>query len=602
MTLHPCLAMGPVYDRLRGFIPAWALVTALGAAAAWLALRHVEPDLAGASPSWTDRLARRLYAPLKLQHDWLWLAGGVGLLLLATDWQGFTRGFFRWDDFAYIQDVRENGSLPKLLNQYHNDHIQPLFRLWVAGVMAGAGPTATAAQLARAFNAVNFLTCFGVLAGGSVLLAAVSARRITVLFFCLFAWIWPGWGEFTTGFYTLIVYPQTLVAGLLSVILLLRFLRGGSVAWLGSSLLGALLAAGLDVSGMWVFLAIPGFAWALGGWRNPAVRRLAPWLLLAFGLAAYYHLAWARHPFAGRELVQNPTAQVLNHSLLDNLRHYPGRFPLMFATGLGATLLTSFIPGWAGIVAPHFSGRWLASAPFYGVEILTFTIIGWLGWRLARRLAESDRRLLVAFVLPAVVLIGMTVAARIHTFVTPGIFWPTKYLCVPQVWWVLTAAFLMERSLLGSAATMRTNARWIVGTMLAGIWLLASQWYLERALDITPGWHPAGRQGNAAAAELRRAEYASFQQGLEELSRRTGQNQLEVPPPAGLYWAYPRLEFGYDPVQGGTYLFPDLLSIAPATGLRLRERPRSEIAPQTLRLIDELPALRRVFDPTPPPR
>ena len=600
MNPHPCLAMGAVYERLLHFMPYWAVVTVLLAVGAWLTLRRFEPDLTGSAGAWSDRIARALQAPLRLKHDWPWLAGGCVALLLVTDCQGFIHGFFRWDDFAYIQDVRENPPLLKLLGQYHNDHLQPLFRLWVAGLVAWAGPDATADGLARAFNTVNFLTCLGVLLGGAVLLAEVSARRITAVCFGLFAWIWPGWGEFTTGFYTLIVYPQTLVAGLISVLLMLQYLRSGSAGWLVAGITGALLAAGLDVSGLWVFLMIPGFVWARGGWPNPAARRLLPWLGAALIAAACYHLVWARHPLAGRELVQNPIAQVLNHSLTDHLRNYPWRLSLMFLTGLGGTVLSSFMPGVAGRFAPQFSGRWLLSLPFYAAEIAAVAAIVWVGVRLARRLAAPDRRMLVAFALPGVVLTGMTALARVHTLAVPAMFWPTKYLCVPQVWWVLTAAFLLDRSALRTPGTARTAARWIAGGLVAGIWLLASNWYVERALAIAPGWRPAGRQGNTAAAIGRRAEFASLQQGFEELARRTGKKELEVPPPTGLFWVCPQLEFGYDPVQGGTYLFTDLLSIAPASGLTLHERPLSAIPPATRQAIAEIPILRRAFATTPP--
>ena len=592
--------MGPVYERFLGFLPGWTLLTSLVAVAAWLALRQFQPRLEGPPVGWSNCWCHFLHAPLNLRRDWSWLTAGCGVLLLLTDYHGFTQGFFRWDDFAFIQDARGNMPLPELLRMYHSDHSMPLFRLWVSGVVDLMGPSASASQLAGAFNLVNYLTCLGVLLAGACLLAECSVRRISAICYCLFAWFWPGWGEFTTGFFTLIVYPQTFVCGALSITTLLRYLRGGAIGWMLAGLFCALLACGLDISGIWVFPAIGGFTWAVGGWRSRRVRLLASWLLLAFGLAAYYHLVWFHHPFEGREFVQNPRGQTVNHSLVSNLITHFWRIPLAVASGVGGTLLSTITPGFLGMTAPQFSGNTLRCAPVYATEALVLAGTAWVGWRNARRLVSTDRLLLLAFVLPVFIIIGMIGVARVHGLDLPGSLWPTKYFCLPQAWAVLAAVFLLDRTALSTPAAAQRTARWIAGAVIAGVWLVATFWYLERALAINAARIPAGRQGNTAVAERRRADFDTFQRDIEMLARRTGRNQIDVPPPLGFYWAHPFLEFGFGPVLGGTYLFTDLLSVAPVTGITLRECPRAEVPPQTLKAIEEIPALQRVFDPTPP--
>jgi hypothetical protein len=537
-----------------------------------------------------------------LSRDWGWLTAGCGALLLLTDYRGFTHGFFRWDDFAFIQDARGTLPLPELLRMYHNDHSLPLFRLWVSGVVALMGPSATASQLASAFNLVNYLTCLAVLLAGASLLTACAVRRVAAICFCFFAWFWPGWGEFTTGFYTLIVYPQTFVCGALSIMMLLRFLRGRKTGWLLAGLFCVLLACGLDISGIWVFPAIGGFAWTVGGWRNRRVHMLAPWLFLTFGLVAYYHIVWFHHPFAGREFVQNPRGQTVNHSLVCNLTTHFWRLPFAMVSGVGGTLLSAITPGFLGMTAPQFYGNALRCAPIYAIEALALAGSVWTGWRNAHLLAPTDRRLLFALVLPVFVLIGMTCVARVQSLDLPGSLWPTKYFCVPQVWAVLAAVFLLDRTVLSTPARAQRAARWIAGAVIAGFWLLVSFWYLERALAIDAARIPAGRQGNTALAVRRRADFDVFQRDIETLARRIGRQQIDIPPPLGLYWAHPCLEFGFDSVLGGTYLFTDLLSVAPSTGITLRERPRAEIPPVTLQAIEQIPTLKRVFDSTPPNR
>ena len=600
--VHPMLGMGPVYRRFVGFLPPWMAATALTALGAWLALRGFQPRLDGPPGGPAGRLWARLYAPLRLRRDWAWLTGFCMLLLLATDYQGFTQGFFRWDDFAFVQDAREDTPLLKLLRTYHNVHSLPLFRLWVSGIVHVMGPSASAAGLARGFNIVGYLSCLGALLGGVALLGACAARRITAIGFCVFAWSWPGWGEFTAGYYTLIVYPQTLLVGLASIALALRYLRGGAPGWMAGSIACALLASGLDVSGMWVFPALGGFAWAVGGGRTGPARRFAPWLLAAFLLAAYYHLVWTGHPFEGREFEQNPGGQAVGHTIMANLAGHIWGLPLAFASGVGGTLTSTFIPGMLGMVAPRFYANAVRSAPLYAAEALVLAGAVWLGWRQAGRLAAGDRRLAAAIALPVVLLIGMTSIARADGLDLPGSLWPAKYLCVPHAWAVLAAVFLMDRAALGSPERARRSARWIAGALVASIWMVASCWYLERALAIHAARQPAGREGNAAVARLRRADFESFERDIGVLARLTGRRQLAVPPPAGMFWAHPYLEYGYTPAGGGTYGLADLLSVAPDLALALEERPREKVPPETLRAIEGDPSLRRLFGPGPPSR
>jgi len=598
--LQPILGMGMVYQRFFHFLPWWMLVTALTAVGTYLACRHFEPVLSGPNRSLGDRACRLLYEPLDLRHDWAWIVFACGLLLLSTDYYGFTQGFFRWDDFAFVQDARENLPLLKLVNMYHNDHSLPLFRLWVSGIVRLLGPTASATSLSQAFNIVNYLTCLGVLLGGVGVLAECKVRRATAIGFCVLAWSWPGWGEFTTGFYTLIVYPQTLAVGLFSIILALRYLRGGRVGWMIACCACALLASGLDVSGVWVVPAIGGFAWAMGGWRNRFVRRMAPLLLFVFMIAACYHLIWFKHPFEGREFEQNPRGYAVSHNLLANLTTNFWKLPLAIGSGIAGTLTSEIMPGMLGMMAPRFYGNASRSALVYAVEALVLAFVARLVLRQGRRLSPEDRRFFTAIALPVLILISMTGIARVHGLNLPGSFWPSKYFCVPQVWAVLAAVFLMDRTALGSTEAAQRAARWIAVTTIAVIWMFWSHWCVERALAIHAARQPAGREGNLAVARLRRADFDSFQRGIAVLANRTGDKEIAVPPPDGIYWALPFLEFGYGPVTGGSYQFTDLLSVAPSLGVTLKECPLNQVPQKTLKTIEGIPLLKRVFDPEPP--
>lgn len=600
MFFAPQFAFGDVYARFGAFLPRWAAVTLAAAVAAWLVLRRFRPALDATATRWSDRVAGCWHAPLQFRRDWYWLVPGAVLLLLATDFPGFTQGFFRWDDFSFIEVAREPRTVLEQMRMYHSDHSLPLFRLWVAALVKFAGPAATPDQLAGAFNAVNFASGLGVVLGGIILLAEFGVRRMTAVCYALVAWLWPGWGEMTTGFYTLIVYPQTLVAGLGAIVAVVRYVRGHSRAWLVTGLLFFVVAGGLDVSGVWVFFAIGGFALAVGGWRHPRVWQAGLWFGAAFCVVAYYHLVWFHHPFAERELVQNPRGLVVSQGLVANLVHYFPRLALIVPSGLGATILSPFIPGFAGLLAPAFQGNWMRSLPLYVAELGALGGVLWLLWRQLPRFASPDRRTFAALAFPVLVVIGMTCIARAHALNYPASLWPTKYFCVPQAWAALAGAFFLDRAVLAEPEVARRGAPWIAGALGGACWLAGTFWHLERALAIEPAWLPAGRQGNTAALWQRRAEYGRFLQNIEELSRLTGRKQIDVPPPLGMYWAHRALEYGYDPQAGGTYAFPDLLAVAPRSGITLRVRPRREVPPEVLRAIDQIPGLARVFDPTPP--
>lgn len=594
--------MGPVYQRFFEFAALWAVLTAVLGLGVWLVFRRLQPpDLACTSPKAGDRAWRFFYAPLSLRHDWLWLIPGCAALLLATDYFSFTQGFFRWDDFSFLQVATEDRPLAKMLSLYHNDHSLPLFRLWVWALVTWAGPHSTTDELASLFNVFNYLTCLGALLGGVTLLSVCEARRITAVCFCVFAWVWPGWGEFTTGFFTLIAYPQALVCGLFAAASCVHAFKGqGRWPFLLAGLLCALLAAGIGISGVWVFFAIGGFAFAFGGWKNRAVHRLAPWLLLCFGLVAYYHLVWFHHTPEPRELVQNPLGRSVNHSLIGNALDHFWRLPLATLSGLGGTLLSIFTPGFLGMIAPQFYGNWLRSSPVYLTELGVLVATIYYTWRQALRLSPADRRLLVAFAWPILVIIGMTVIARVQSLDLPGTFWPTKYLCLPQTWAVLFFVFLMDRVVLSNPGHARRAARWIFLSLITAGWLITTFWFMEKSLGIHTARRPAGRQGNAEAALMRRDDFQQFQNNIQELARLTGRQSLEIPTPDGFYWAHPYLEYGYDSVLGGTYQFTDLMAAAPDSGITLNVRPREEIPADVLNAIQEIPGLPGMFNATAP--
>jgi len=116
------------------------------------------------------------------------------LLLLATDYHGFTQGFFRWDDFSFIQDAGNAIATPIA---------QHVSQRSLHAIVSGCGWQACSHGSGPPHRRLNSHGCSisrttylpSCAAGRCALLAACSVRRITAVCFCLFAWFWPGWGR-----------------------------------------------------------------------------------------------------------------------------------------------------------------------------------------------------------------------------------------------------------------------------------------------------------------------------------------------------------------------------------------------------------------------
>jgi hypothetical protein len=587
------LAVGALYGRVAHFGPRWAALTAAGLAAAIACLllwRKRRPAPAGA------RLADYLTGRPSRFRDWILLGLGCIGLLLALDFDGFTRGFFRQDDFAFVQDARD-GTLGQQVRLYHNDHSLPLYRVEVWAMVQAAGPHASASDLAAVFNLVNFLTFLGVLLGGCWVLAELSARRATLAAFCLFAWFWPSWGEFTSGLYTISVYPQTLVCGFAAVALWLRGGRLASGFCLALSLLAAASGAALDIFGVWIFPALACFAWAAS--RRSAAktpRGYLAGLAVVFVFAAAYHLVLAKHPLGGRELVQNPQAKLLSYGAPQIAALLSWKTARGLIYGLGGTVLSTVTPPFLQILAPHLGRHPSYGALLGGADAIATFGAGWLLWNYGRRLPAANRPLFFALLWPAVLTVGMAVIARPMVAGQPGLLWPTKYLPLPYCWLVLTAVFLVDRLGFIDPPRSRRTLRWLGAAVSVGVWLSLSHWYLERSLALNYPWMPGGRYHNSQIAVIRRANFTAYENDVKRLASLAGTSQLALPIPTGGYWYYGFLEEGSDPQYGSTYFFADLLSVAPDVPIKIIAQPVGSISAPTLAALRRLPELDGFFE------
>ncbi len=209
---------------------------------------------------------------LRLGH-WRDAAGAALALTALFHGRALWRGYYRWDDFAFLQ-MADRTALAENLFAPHNDHLLPLWRLEVEALygLFGLSPVGYIVVTLLSFAAMlalleRFLAARAVSLHGRWLALAVASS-------------WASWAELTSGYFTLTVYLQIVAIFFAAVAAERRARADGGGGWLALMGALALVAIGLDVSGFWVVLAVPVVALADGDWqsgtRAQSLRRFAP--------------------------------------------------------------------------------------------------------------------------------------------------------------------------------------------------------------------------------------------------------------------------------------------------------------------------------------
>ena len=578
----PLATLGPVYQTFGQQLPWWLAATLAAAAALWRASGLLERASTARIGSSAADVSSALVRPMAGKRDWLILFLGCAVLLIVIDFFGFSRGFFRADDFAFIQDAREPQPFGRYLMMYHNDHSLPLYRLQVWVVLRVLGNAASADALAAAFNLVGFATYLALLLSGCWVLHELGSRRLVLAMFCVVVWTWPGWGEFTSGLYTITVYPQIGVLGFASIAYLLRAVRRRSCADVAWAIVATVLAAGLDVSGMWVFPA--GLLLAALLHAHSPQRELRFFLagaLLAAIAAALFHLIGAPHEFAARELVQNPSGSTLRGSFVTTLVANGWRIPLSLLGGIGGLIMSAFLPPLLELLADKIPAGSSAAFLIIILEIAVAAVALWIAILAARKLAARDRLILVALGSIVFVLLAMIVLARSQFVHLPFLLWPAKYKAVPYCCLVLTTCFVIDRACARSAGGGWTYAKPLLFASAIALWLTLPQWFVEKAFAINVPWRTGGRYHNAWIAEARRHDFTALLSDARQLLRVTGRDELPLPKGFAGYDRYPFLEVGHG-IYGACFLPGDLFGVGSDLSAKITLMPPSFAPPSDI--------------------
>lgn len=545
--------MTPTREAALAFAIRWFGWTALlgaGIAAVLELFRRVAPSSHKRVASWMVEFGGA--APRGIGAA-LAACAGCAVLVAGLDGQAFRHGFFRLDDF-HLLSVARTVPFPAQLWLAHGDHSMPLFRVELAGLLASAGASPAC------FNTANFFGCTSLLIAGCWLLAEMRARWASLVVFATVTWAWPGWAEFTEGYYVLSVYVQSGTFGLVALAALIRGSRTGETRWFVLSALGTLAAALIDLSGVWVFGAELAFLWAV--WPDLRTLPRAARCAIALGVGAFlvvlaFNGAVFRH---GGFLIQ------------------AGPPPSISATALAV------VSGIAGrlceLALPFHPAFLFAHSLAYGAEAIVLAGAMVVAWRVGRRMDSRDRRLLVAIGASLLGCIALVAVAR-HPD-EAGFFWPPKWTCLAHVWLVIAVALIVDRTLLHP-----TNLARSLGGIAAG--LIVVIWLSFTGSAIASAVHaPQGRVHALARAQGRTREFARFQAAVTDLARRSGSEELILAPVSieSIARVFPLLE---------NYPLEDLLAALPpgSPPVVVQSAPLRPAVAEALRTVPDFAALYR---------
>jgi hypothetical protein len=258
-------------------------------------------------------------------------------LIVVTKWFRVVDGIFTYDDFDLLAVLRTM-PLAQAMVTFHGDVPLPLLRVFVAAMHGLFGVDEfwwnlffLLLILAVNWTAVAILIGLGcdLLVGGLFYLTAMSAAV---------------WDYTALGYYSMSIYPQIGLLGLIGVLAIVLWRNGGSRRWQWVALAAALLAPFIHPSGAYVAVAVGGFAYltAFAGpdrsagplaMFRPELRWLTFGLVAALAAFALF-FAWMVHGQRFLSMAHSPlTATAVARSLY-----------FLWSQGMVLELLKPFTP------------------------------------------------------------------------------------------------------------------------------------------------------------------------------------------------------------------------------------------------------------------
>src|SRR5258708_7469961 len=272
-------------------------------------------------------------------------------LAIFTKWFGVIHGTFTYDDLDILAVIRTAPLLPSLL-LLHGDAAIPLFRIFFAGIYAMFGVQELY------WNLYCLLLMLMVNAAAVVLLVRLGTNLVVAALFYVTVMSADVWTYVALGYYSMSIYQQIGLLGLLGVLAVIKGQDENSAYYLWVALAFSALAPFIHPSGAYVPIAVGGFAFVreLGhsdsGW-SPLRMFRADYRLFTLGLllvvavfAVYLIIAVRLNDGAFFSMAHNPLSPAtVTYSIY-----------LLLSQGLALEVLKPFVVVLVGDTNPEIQG------------------------------------------------------------------------------------------------------------------------------------------------------------------------------------------------------------------------------------------------------
>lgn len=347
-------------------------------------------------------------------------------LAVTAKWFGVVHGFFAYDDFDLLLVTRE---LPfaQSLFVLHGDGTIPLFRVFFAVMYRSFGVN-------EAFwNIYIILLLLAVNLAALAIMVELGVGFVSAAFFYAVMLTASAWQLMSFGYYSLSMYHQIGLCGLLAALALLHWLRSRRERFKWLTVIPCAVAPFIHVSGLYVPVSIFGIALLSGhaAGKQPfgafirGLRWLVLWQALILAVFAMYFvtaLAWHGGSIFGMARADPSIGSVATS------------FYLFVSQGLALELFHSLV----GSAMPHayMHAGVLATTAFFGAA--TYFVAG------LTFLQKNERLICAALLLPPTIIALMVAVGRRITDINYFVGSSGKYSCIALLWFTMAAVYVAD--------------------------------------------------------------------------------------------------------------------------------------------------------------
>jgi hypothetical protein len=347
-------------------------------------------------------------------------------LVFLTRWIAGIHGTFMYDDLDILSVVRTM-PLAQSLWQVHGDVPIPLFRIFFAGMYALFGVNELY------WNLYFLLLVLAVNLTALAIIVALGANLVVSILFFLTTMSAAVWNyNPTVGYYSMSIYPQIGLLGLLGVLAIIHWRSSGTVFYKWLALAVSIMAPFIHPSGAYVPMAVGAFTYfnelaRAGGSWSP-LRMLAPdfrWLTIGLttglvSFAAYFAAVVHDAPFLS-----------MAHSPLSAIAVIKSAW-FLFSQGVAYELLRPLIR----LFLRHTD---MATQDMAAVTVaLTFSIAGFLN------VTTAQRRTYLALLAPSIIIIIVVSLGRRLTGIDDVVNSVGKYNTYAYLWFSIANFYLLS--------------------------------------------------------------------------------------------------------------------------------------------------------------